>query len=152
MTDPQLKEFGVVQFGDRIAVRAFAAKESEKKSTKQLLERVRSKLEKKTEKPSDDNKSCQNWQALQGNKNAKKVKRRVEMGWLMREGEKIKQVRLKSGGGTRHLSFYSDDTIEVVKKKLQMFSFLMDIHFIMGKLNNSMFQSLILTLKNWITT
>lgn len=117
MTDPQLKEFGVVQFGDRIAVRAFAAKESEKKSTKQLLERVRSKLEKKTEKPSDDNKSCQNWQALQGNKNAKKVKRRVEMGWLMREGEKIKQVRLKSGGGTRHLSFYSDDTIEVVKKK-----------------------------------
>lgn len=36
MTDPQLKEFGVVQFGDRIAVRAFAAKESEKKSTKQL--------------------------------------------------------------------------------------------------------------------
>lgn len=74
------------------------------------------------------------------------------MGWLMREGKKIKQVRLKSGGGTRHLSFYSDDTIEVVKKKLQMFSFLMDIHFIMGKLINSMFQSLILTLKNWITT
>lgn len=28
MTDPQLKEFGVIQFGDRIAVRAFAAKES----------------------------------------------------------------------------------------------------------------------------
>lgn len=26
MTDPQLKEFGVVQFGDRIALRAFASK------------------------------------------------------------------------------------------------------------------------------
>lgn len=86
-----------------------------KRSTKQLLERVRSKLEKK---PSADYKSWQGWQALQENKNAKKVKRRsrVEMGWLMREGEKIKQVRLKAGGGTRHLSFYSDDTIEVVKK------------------------------------
>lgn len=31
MTDTQLKEFGVVQFGDRIALRAFAAKEGEKK-------------------------------------------------------------------------------------------------------------------------
>lgn len=31
MTDTQFKEFGVVQFGDRIALRAFAAKEGEKK-------------------------------------------------------------------------------------------------------------------------
>lgn len=30
MTDTQLNEFGVVQFGDRIALRAFAAKEGEK--------------------------------------------------------------------------------------------------------------------------
>lgn len=36
----------------------------------------------------------------------------------MREGDKTKQVRLKSGGGPRHVSFYSADTIDVVKKKL----------------------------------
>jgi hypothetical protein len=116
MTDDELKQLGITQFGDRIALRAFSEKESEKKSTTQLLERVRSKLEKKSTKKSSENKAYQSWQTLQGNKNAKKLKRRVEIGWLMKEGDSVKQIRLKSGGGTRHLSFSNEDTVEDVRK------------------------------------
>lgn len=55
------------------------------------------------------------------------------MGWLMREGENIKQVRLKSGG-TRHLSFYSDDTIKVVKKRAEDVFFPSGHSFYYGKI------------------
>ena len=43
-----------------------------------------------------------------GTVNAKKRSRRVDVGWIIRNGASIRQVRMKKGGGTRRLRFDKD--------------------------------------------
>ncbi|XP_059189141.1 uncharacterized protein LOC131971628 [Centropristis striata] len=51
-----------------------------------------------------------------GNKNAAKVNRRVEMGWLHFESGTHHQIRTRNGGGTRHLSVEKSVTMRELLK------------------------------------
>jgi hypothetical protein len=111
MEDNDLKSYLSV-FGDRIAVKQYCRNSisgktscSEKAGTKKelLLGKLRSKLKsrKRTcQLPDDsDGEDSIPWKCLSGNTNAQKICRQIELGWI-NEG---KQVRAKSGGGTRNV-------------------------------------------------
>ncbi|KAL3859258.1 hypothetical protein ACJMK2_009485 [Sinanodonta woodiana] len=53
-----------------------------------------------------------------GNRNAKKVKRKIEIGWLLANwnGHCSRQVRKKTGGGTRKISIDKHSTKEDILK------------------------------------
>ena len=70
---------------------------SGKESQENVVDRVKMKL--------CDSKK--HWGSLSGNKNSKKQKRRVHIGWLHSDDKnnlKQKQVREKKGGGTRSVT------------------------------------------------
>ena len=104
MADEKLAEY-VPAYGDRIAVVAQCAfmseklKEVEKPELEQgLLQRIKCKMRKRRKKLEEPNPLC-------GNKNASKLTRRVEIGWMDYDSkvQDYKQVRTRVGGGTRHL-------------------------------------------------
>lgn len=51
------------------------------------------------------------------NTNAKRIVRRIEVGWMDFDEEKggFKQVKSVSGGGTRHLSVDKNETVSNIK-------------------------------------
>ncbi|VDI45626.1 Hypothetical predicted protein, partial [Mytilus galloprovincialis] len=51
-----------------------------------------------------------------GNDHAAKSERRIELGWLMKEGDRMKQVRGPTGGGTRHLIVDKDTLVSTIKE------------------------------------
>jgi len=120
MTDEELESVGITRFGDRIALRVFcrqalvgkdhsqAAHCSESSGQGALIARLKAKLDKKQLKTSS--KAL----ALVGNTNAKKVTRRLELGWLNFDATsgQYKQVRYKRGGGTRKVSTDCNDTMD----------------------------------------
>ena len=63
-----------------------------------LLQRIKYKMRKRRKKSEELNPLC-------GNKNASKVTRRVEIGWMDYDSKvpDYKHVRARVGGGTRHL-------------------------------------------------
>ena len=94
MTEQQLKTY-IVAYGDRVATIAFCKSlNNEDQRTDSMLERIRHKnlLPKRNS-------------TLQGNKHAKRMARRVELGWKQYNflTKSYKQVRCQSGGGIRHL-------------------------------------------------
>ncbi|KAL3875921.1 hypothetical protein ACJMK2_033825 [Sinanodonta woodiana] len=117
MTDEDLKEY-VPKYGDRIAVLAFARRIVSSKSMRgesssedrklNLLMRLKDRLSSKKRNIAvgkDSNQSRGRYLSLIGNINAKKVQRRLEVGWLDFDPvtESYKQVKTASGGGTRQL-------------------------------------------------
>lgn len=98
MSDSQLKEY-IPAYGDRISTVAFC-KSLEDKSvlTKEnLVEKIKLNL----------NYGGKNqYSRLMGNKYAKKMHRRIELGWKNFDSysNTYKQVRSQKGGGIRHLS------------------------------------------------
>jgi hypothetical protein len=104
-----------VTYGDRVALRSFCKSTSidskeKDKSVKSLMERINHSL-------SGTSKSKTNWHTLPGNKNAVKIERRIELGWLNDEGDEFKQVKQPRGGGTRHLTLPVSVPIEEILHK-----------------------------------
>ncbi|CAL9693084.1 unnamed protein product [Knipowitschia caucasica] len=106
MSDHDLEKY-VPQFGDRVALVAFCRRNQPANNKaidrKHLLEKVRSKIgnppKKRKEKEDISAK-------LQGNVNAKKKDRRLELGWMNYEllSGTYKPIRTAKGGGTRHVT------------------------------------------------
>ena len=75
---------------------------SEKESQENVVDRVKMKL-------CDSKKR---WGSLSGNKNSKKLKRRVDIGWLHSDDKNnLKQIRQKKGGGTRSVAVDVSTTV-----------------------------------------
>jgi hypothetical protein len=107
MTADQLKEIGVENFGDRVALMAHANAckpvNSHEKQSNEILDKITATVSNKRKK----------WTRLKGNENARKCKRKIEMGWLYTDGEnRTKQVRQNHGGGTRAISVDTSLTSE----------------------------------------
>jgi len=103
MTDEELRHY-LPRWGDCLAVRAFvrnvscADSDDHQSRRSELVNRLRATLESKRQG------RCRNSSAV-GNKRAEKETRRVEIGWKASDGcGNLRQVRAKSGGGTRHCS------------------------------------------------
>jgi hypothetical protein len=96
LTSDQLKELGIAAYGTRAALLAYA-KRAESNEEQACVERVRAKLcEKKSSLKAK----------LAGNKNAVKKMKKIEIGWLnyCPETQQYKQVKRRTGGGTRTIS------------------------------------------------
>ena len=127
MTDDQLAKY-LPKFGDRVAAKAFAKVAEEKKpedhsseqKKKNLLTRVKERFQGKAM-------SSGHYSGREkhiGNENAKRSKRRVDIGWLdfCKDTNQYKQVRGPSGGGTRNVEFDVDATMnDVLHKSKQLF-------------------------------
>lgn len=100
MTDDQLRQY-FPNYGDRIAIAAFA-KKPEIDNSRNLLEQLREKLGSKKRRLAREHILRSASQC--GNKNAKKIERRVELGWLTKQDGEYKQVKSPKGGGVKHLT------------------------------------------------
>ena len=100
MTDDQLCQY-FPNYGDRIAIAAFA-KKPETDNSRNLLDQLREKLGSKKRRLAREHILRSASQC--GNKNAKKIERRVELGWLTKQGGEYKQVKSPKGGGVKHLT------------------------------------------------
>ncbi|VDI52799.1 Hypothetical predicted protein [Mytilus galloprovincialis] len=85
-------------YGDRIAVKDFCKNQGDIDESSS---------------DSDDNPSTSK---NIGNDHAAKSERRIELGWLMKEGDRMKQVRGPTGGGTRHLIVDKDTLVSTIKE------------------------------------
>ncbi|XP_076095026.1 uncharacterized protein LOC143065375 [Mytilus galloprovincialis] len=130
LSDDELTKY-IPIYGDRIAVKDFCKNQggtgSKSKKKKTLLQKIRKRLHPsskrnlfKTKKDidesssdSDDNPSTSK---NIGNDHAAKSERRIELGWLMKEGDRMKQVRGPTGGGTRHLIVDKDTLVNAIKE------------------------------------
>lgn len=117
MSDDDLSKF-VPKYGDRIAVRQFcencvasASLSSNEERKSDLVSRIRKKLENK-HKVKDGN---DKFKYGHGNQNAKKEKRRFEVGWMNFYDDNFHQIRQKRGGGTRHLTGGKHMTVHEVQ-------------------------------------
>ena len=110
LSDEQLQKLGMNKYGDCVALMAFAksAQKSEYTSAKGLLERISRRLSVGGRTKSEK---------LTGNKNAKKVERQFELGWLNYENGELKQIKSKRGGGTRKLKMSCTTSVEEIMNK-----------------------------------
>lgn len=115
MSDDDLTRY-LRRFGDRVAIKSFARQKlsSSCSSTKESLrEKLIAKLTKKGTSSSSEHlkRSC----SQTGNLNAKKMTRKLEIGWLHHYGHgNLKQVRSQSGGGTRSYDIEIESSMEDV--------------------------------------
>ena len=109
MTDETLKKY-ISEYGDRMVVRQFCERSSMNPngSISEVVNDLRNRLEGKDKKLKCGLK-------VYDNKNAQKNERRIELGWLNLDKTNFKQVRYKSGGGTRHIK----SPIKLTMKDLQ---------------------------------
>ena len=119
MTDDQLSMY-IPALGDRIMIRKFlssiglASFSSTSRTKQDLLAAVRNKRLQRSDDSSKEPTKCSRsdstarWISLVGNRNAAKQKRRIELGWLHGDKGCLKQVRTRTGSGTRHLTVSHD--------------------------------------------
>ena len=125
MTDVELSEY-IPLHGERLRVRKFLRERSKSKNnTKRsnLLDVLRQKIETRRRDPRSGSAetgisgysqtsfdTMRESNRRMGNRNAEKEKRKVEIGWIHKTGNKSVQVRSKKGGGTRKLTMKKDAT------------------------------------------
>ena len=120
MTPEQLRDY-LPKYGDRLALIAFskqtqgaasAIEGSERKST--LFDKLRARLEMK--KKGGPNEHVRRAAPQAGNKNAKKMKRNIELKWVhsYNDTTDLKQVRAPNGGGPRTVNVDLSNTCEEV--------------------------------------
>ncbi|XP_053407985.1 uncharacterized protein LOC123546442 [Mercenaria mercenaria] len=122
MTDEELKHY-LPRFGDQIAIKAFARQELQKSQNTESDKRrsLREKLISKLQKKHSSSEHLKRSESQRGNVNAKKMSRKIELGWLHQYGfnGSLKQVRSASGGGTRTVAIQLDcligDVLPVAK-------------------------------------
>lgn len=107
MTDQDLKTY-LPLYGDRLAVFAFCSRKDNSHNNtckSKLYEPFKNKLSKR--KPYDSGSNTNQGEHFQPsqNKNATKMMRKIEVGWMHYDDgtQAFKQVRTKRGGGTRKL-------------------------------------------------
>ena len=123
MTDEDLVNFGITRFGDRVAIRSYVRVPAQDNTHEmpvagssglppRLLDLIK---DRSNDKPTKKEK-------LAANKNAKKSHKSFEMGWLMDNGNQVKQVRQRSGGGTRKIKAPLTSTgVEVLGNAVNLF-------------------------------
>ena len=117
MTDDELNRY-IPSHVDRLRIRQQLKKEEpERKNRTKLLTVLHKKLEKarkgrKKELSSseEEEEEEESMRRQYGNKNAVKGTRYVEIGWIHKVHQRAKQVRSKSGGGTRKVVMRKDAT------------------------------------------
>ncbi|KAK3101325.1 hypothetical protein FSP39_002703, partial [Pinctada imbricata] len=125
MTDEELSNYLPVH-GDRLRLRKHIKQESsatEKK--KKLFGILKEKLDASTskkEEPSYEADKGENMRRQFGNKNAYKGSRYIELGWIHRFPNRSKQVRTRTGGGTRKVPMRKDSTkAEILAEAKRLF-------------------------------
>ena len=103
-------------YGDRIAFRAFF--QTKAGTAASFVGRIKEKISKK---------QSTKYKHLSGNTHAQKTSRRVEIGWLNKTKGIYKQVKAKSGGGTRSIV----KNVDITVKELQTIG--MDMFFPNGQ-------------------
>lgn len=123
MTDEDLVNFGITRFGDRVAIRSYVRVPAQDNTHEmpvagssglppRLLDLIK---DRSNDKPTKKEK-------LAANKNAEKSHKSFEMGWLMDNGNQVKQVRQRSGGGTRKIKAPLTSTgVEVLGNAVNLF-------------------------------
>lgn len=109
MSDEQMNKY-ISTYGDRLAVMTYCRQSQLNTSTNKeiLLEKLRSKmLVSKSKKQVTKSQTM----ARQGNKAGEKSSRRVEIGWLHFNENRLYQVRTKCGGGTRQVVVEKGTTV-----------------------------------------
>ncbi|XP_078323566.1 uncharacterized protein LOC111103751 [Crassostrea virginica] len=123
MTDTDLAEYLPAK-GDRLALKAFCEKKPEGKKQR-LLETLRQKMMLRSRRVGNEDtldseeKATSERNHLEGNKNAAKSSRKLELGWI-HEG---RQVRKKNGGGTRNVVFDKTATKKDILEKCKTLFF-----------------------------
>ena len=119
MSDDQLKQMGLEKYGDRIALcslcEGMTSSSYTNNETNTILQRINSSLSNTGTK--------RRQMKLLGNKNAKKEKRRIEIGWLTVHEEHLRQIKQKQGGGTRSLTEDVSITVADILEKAKMLFF-----------------------------
>ncbi|XP_061743898.1 uncharacterized protein LOC133543377 [Nerophis ophidion] len=108
MTDKELSKY-IERYGDRLALRAFCRQRTVTNEESGGAETVKSSLMQKLRDRLRTPNTVQG--TATGQKNAAKITRRVEMGWLHFESGMYHQVRTRKGGGTRNLSVQKSVTM-----------------------------------------
>lgn len=127
MTDHELSNYLPVH-GDRLRLRKFLQKNSSvSKRKNKLLTVLQEKIEKarNTKKKRADSSSDEESTMRRpfGNKNALKDKRQIEIGWIHKTNQRSKQVRSKTGGGTRKLNVHKDSKKEQIMEEAKKLFF-----------------------------
>ncbi|XP_061757341.1 uncharacterized protein LOC133553304 isoform X2 [Nerophis ophidion] len=108
MTDKELSKY-IERYGDRLALRAFCRQRTVTNEESGGAETVKSSLMQKLRDRLRTPNTVQG--TATGQKNAAKITRRVEMGWLLFESGMYHQVRTRKGGGSRNLSVQESVTM-----------------------------------------
>ena len=121
MTDQQLKPY-LPSYGDRLAVVSFCRRcEGGSGRKARLFDRLRSKLQRRTERGDEEETSSGQNSA---SKNALKTMRKVELGWMNfdKKMDCFKQVRTKRGGGTRKVTVSKDaEREDLIKEAIKLY-------------------------------
>lgn len=123
MHDATLENY-IPCYGDRIALFNFCKSRHPVSKRKQgLLERLREKMKARTES-STESSSPPTTRASQTKK--QKPTQNVEIGWIHNDGNVIKQVRAKQGGGTRKIKMATEAGLKEILLEGKNFFFLME--------------------------
>lgn len=117
MDDSELSRY-IPAFGDRVNLRSLSKPDTGRKAA--LFDKLRSKMKLQTKGNCDESDANSSRPTrsfnLRGNKNAQKLRRKIELGW-MHNG---KHVRSSNGGGSRKIELPRDakkaDILEVAKE------------------------------------
>lgn len=120
MDDKELSSY-IPAFGDRVNLRSLCKPNTDKKAA------LFDKLRKKMKVSSSESDSCESRPTrsvnLRGNKNAQKMKRKIELGWI----HDSKHVRSANGGGSRKVELHRES------KKADILNEAKEIFFPNGK-------------------
>ena len=121
MVDDVLKGY-LPKYGDRLAVVSFAKCKVKKIDSEAFRDQKHSLLDKVKEKM---NSHFTRSKAQQGNSHAKKMDRRVEIGWLdfAHSTKEYKQIYQKKGGGIKHETFSIDTPLSAILKQAKEWFF-----------------------------
>jgi hypothetical protein len=125
MSDSDLTNY-IPFHGDRLRVRAYLQKEKlPNKRRDKLLNVLQEKLEKARMKRGTDQTgedTMRNPHRPFGNRNATKMKRVIEIGWIHKNTHRSTQVRKNKGGGTRKLEVLKTATkTEILEQAISLF-------------------------------
>lgn len=117
-SDDVLKVY-LPKYGDRLAVVSFANYSQKGWKTETVSHRTRSLMESLKDKVKGKmNAHFTRSKSQQGNGNAKRMERRVEVGWLdyAFHVKEYKQIYMKTGGGIKHETFSVDTLLSTILK------------------------------------
>lgn len=126
MTDAQLARY-IPTYGDRLATVSFCHQQHHVSNRESILERIKEKLGgRKMQGRKMSNKACsmspESPGLRQSYRNAEKLERKVEVGWLHCSGPHYTQVRTRHGGGTRSTTVGKETTVkQLMDISLQLF-------------------------------